>query len=134
MAIKKKPIPPASSDKGKGLDRPWAGAPRGYINADITRAESADFTAWYDTWRGQDAWDSLCKLLDNGYRLTCVEGEKGFKASATNIEGPMPSRGMCLSGYGSDAEKALGSLFYKHLVKLSEDWGEGDSEDDTFFR
>jgi hypothetical protein len=114
--------------------KPWSGAPRGYVNADISKAEATDYAVWWDTFQGQDAWDELVKLADNGYRITISEGEKGFKASATNVEGPMGSRGLCLSGYGSDAGRCLGSLLYKHLVKLSGDWGDGDAPEDTYVR
>lgn len=120
--------------KAGKADKPWQGAPRGYVNADITRAEKEDYIAWFDTNRGQDTWDAMCKMLDDGYRISISEGDKGFKAICTNVAADPASRGMCLVGYGSDAEKALGSLLYKHLVKLAGDWGSGDNEDDTYFR
>jgi len=122
------------SDKPAKAAKPWQGAPRGYVNADISKAEREDFLAWYERGKGGLMWAALCEMLDNGYRVSAGEGDKGFKASATNVEGPMGSRGMCLSGYGSDAQKALAALLYKHEVKLSGDWGEGEAEEDTYFR
>lgn len=134
MAEKSNPRGPAANDKQPQKDKPWTGQPRGYINADITRAEREDFLRWWDLNRGQDAWDIMCRMLDDGYRISCSENDKGFKASCTNVDGPPESRGMCLVGYGSDAEKSLGSLLYKHVVKLNRDWGSGDAEEDTYFR
>lgn len=134
MATKPKPADPLANVQKQKLDKPWQGAPRGYVNADINKEEKADFLQWYDENVGQDCWDHLCAMLDDGYRVTVSEGDKGFKASATNVEASMESRGLCLSGYGSDAQKALASLLYKHVVKLAGDWGTGESDGDTFFR
>jgi hypothetical protein len=115
-------------------EKPWSGAPRGYVNADLSKSEKGDYDAWQTGVGNSGLFDMLLALVDDGYRVAFSQDDKGFRATCTNVEGPLEARGLCLSGYGSDAFRAATSLLYKHYVKLAADWGAGDSEDDTYVR
>ena len=114
--------------------KPWEGRPRGYVNADILKHEKDDYEQWRKEQPGEELWNMVCTLVEDGHRLSLGTDARGFKASATNIDGPIGSRGLCLSGYGSGADTALLSLLYKHYIKLDKEWGTGEAEGDDYIR
>jgi hypothetical protein len=134
MVAQQQKLPTVKADQPKQAAKEWSGAPRGYVNADLSKGEKEEFREWAQSTEGLSSWGMLCALCDDGYRVTVAQDAQGWKAAATNISGPISSRGLCLSGYASDAGTALLSLLYKHHVKLDGEWGTSESETGSFVR
>jgi hypothetical protein len=107
---------------------------RGYIRCDIARTERMDFEDWVKRLEPLEVFNLLLKLADSGYRVGFGAKGDDLMASLSNQDGPSETRGYVLTAFGSTAEQACQAVLYKHYVKLSQDWGSGEDEDDFHVR
>lgn len=103
---------------------------RGFIRCELNVSERDDYNNWSGSTKDTDLWEMVLKLADSGYKYSVGENNNGMVASLSNYDGPSDSRGYILSAHGGSADRATRALFYKHYVKLAEDWPmeQGDAE------
>lgn len=96
---------------------------KGYVRAEFSSADKANFVAWSGGLQKGDLWEVLVKALSDGYLFKCGVGKEGYTASLSAFDTGKSYDGYVLTAFAGDPEKAALAVMFKHLVMLDGDWG-----------
>lgn len=74
------------------------------------------------------------EAIESGYKFAIQRDDKNstYHASLYDVTVGSPTSGYLLSGRGSSAERAIASLFYKHLNVLADGWSTASTSKPDF--
>lgn len=75
--------------------------------------------------KGELTFDTISKLIDDGYKLTISKDSANDSVGAwlTSPKSPSGERQQCLGARGPDVFGAMRTIVFKHSIILEGDWG-----------
>lgn len=97
--------------------------PAQFINHTFSEDDRRSFKAWQAE-HGEEVWDMLDRLLDDGYALSVKpDAYTGAVAAYISPVTPEnPNSGYILSGRARSCEMAALSVLYRHYALFEADW------------
>jgi len=116
------------SDKRKGSTHRNSAAARAnnqrdieFVNRELTTEETEAFRGWRQA--EEDVFTELTELVEGGYRVTVKYDDYSSSCAAFIFPGPeSENSGLCLTGRGGNAYRALAEVVFKHVYVFKGAW------------
>lgn len=102
-----------------------------FVRCDLSAEQKKEMAEWANSRTADDMLTYLDESIRDGYTLSVKEAEQGYQASLTQAKKAavgIPNVGKCLVTRASTPERALWSLYHKHINVLEKDWSRGNEE------